>query len=182
MHASINKYFMMLKQISCKLMWLILLIASVVTANAQNLNKPNKMGPLGTQVNTFTGNLFIPRNDINVPARCFDINITFNYNSFNFDQNNGFGNGWSFGYSIKYKNDTANSRTIVWGNGREDNYSFLAGGSYSSPKGFFDSLKQYQLNKYLLTELDGTKFYFDNSTHKRITRMEEPNGNYINFN
>ncbi len=182
MYALINKYGITIKQITIKLLSLILMVASVVTANAQNINKPNKMGPLGTEVNTQTGNLFIPRTDIYVPARGFDIAVTFNYNSFNFDQNIGFGNGWSFGYSIKYKNDTANSRTITWGDGREDNYSLLAGGGYKSPNGFFNTLTQYQPNKYLLTELDGTKFYFDNNTHKRITKMEEPNGNFINFN
>ncbi|MGB3005900.1 MAG: RHS repeat-associated core domain-containing protein [Chitinophagaceae bacterium] len=168
-------------QIKSKLLLLILLIVSILNSNAQNINKPNKSGPLGTQVNTFTGNLFIPRTDIFVPARGFGIDVTFNYNSFNFDKNNGYGNGWSLGYSIKYKNDTANSRTIIWGDGREDNYTVLAGG-YKSPKGFFTTLTQYQPDKYLLTEPDGTKFYFDNSTHKRITKMEEPKGNYINFN
>jgi RHS repeat-associated protein len=178
MYCSINRSC---KQQMNKLLMLIWMVASLATANAQNINKPNKMGPLGTEVNTFTGNLFIPRNDIYVPARGFDIVVAFNYNSFNFDQNNGFGNGWSFGYSIKYKNDTANSRTIIWGDGREDNYTVLSGG-YKSPKGFFDTLTQYQPDKYLLTEPDGTKFYFDNSTHKRITKMQEPNGNYINFN
>lgn len=181
MYCLLNKYCRAVTQQKGKLLMLILMVASIVIANAQNINKPNKMGPLGTEVNTQTGNLFIPRTDIYVPARGFDINVSFNYNSFNFDQNNGFGNGWSFGYSIKYKNDTANSRTIIWGDGREDNYTVLAGG-YKSPKGFFDTLTQYQTNKYLLKELDGTKFYFDNSTHKRITKMEEPNGNYINFN
>ena len=170
------------KQIKGKLSLLILIITSVFTAHAQNINKPNKSGPLGTEVNTFTGNLFIPRTDIHVPARRFDMVVTFNYNSYSFDHNNGYGNGWSFGYSIKYKNDTANSRTIIWGDGREDNYALLAGGGYLSPKGFFNTLTQYQSNKYLLTELDGTKYYFDNNSHKRITRKEEPNGNYINFN
>ncbi|MBI5856504.1 MAG: hypothetical protein HZB42_02540 [Sphingobacteriales bacterium] len=165
-----------------KLLLLMLPVVSVLNSSAQNINKPNKTGPLGTQVNTFSGNLFIPRTDIYVPARGFGINVTFNYNSFNFGQNNGFGNGWSFFYSIKYKNDSAGSRTIIWGDGREDNYLLLAGGGYQSPKGFFNTLTEYQPNKYLLTELDGTKFYFDNSTHKRITKMEEPNGNFINFN
>lgn len=182
MYSLINKYNMALTQHTGKLLMLILMVTSIVTTNAQNINKPNKMGPMGTQVNTFTGNLYIPRNDMYVPARGFDISISFNYNSFNFDQNNGFGNGWSFGYSIKYKNDTANSRTIIWGDGREDNYTLLSGITYQSPKGFFNTFTQYQPDKYLLTESDGSKFYFDNSVHKRITRMEEPNGNYINFN
>ncbi len=181
MYTFINKNRIVKKRIINKLFLLMLVVVPILTTHAQNINKPNKTGPLGTQVNTFSGNLFIPRTDIFVPARGFGINVTFNYNSFNFDQDNGFGNGWSFGYSIKYKNDTANSRTITWGDGREDNYTVLGGG-YKSPKGFFNTLTQYQPGKYLLTELDGRKFYFENSIHKRITKMEEPNGNYINFN
>src|SRR5437868_8707984 len=169
MYASINK-ICMTKQRTGKPILLLLMIVSLVTANAQNINKPNKMGPLGTQVNTYSGNLFIPRTDIYVPARGFDIAVAFNYNGYSFDQNNGYGNGWSCGYSIKYKNDTANSRTIIWGDGREDVYNPISGGAYRSPKGFFNTLTQYQPNKYLLTELDGTKYYFDNNTHKRITR------------
>lgn len=181
MYSFINKNRIAVMQIKGKLLLLVLMVVLIITAHAQNINKPNKMGPMGTQVNTQTGNLFISRNDIYVPARGFDIMVAFNYNSFNYDQNIGFGNGWGFGYSIKYKNDTANSRTIIWGDGREDNYTVLGSG-YKSPKGFFNSLTQYQPNKYLLTELDGTKFYYDNNTHKRITKMEEPNGNFINFN
>ncbi len=181
MCSLMNKYYTAVIQKTGKLLLLILLIAST-TANAQNINKPNKMGPMGTQVNTFTGNLFISRNDIYVPARGFDIAVAFSYNGYNYDQNNGFGNGWSLVYSIKYKNDTAGSKTIIWGDGREDNYTALSGGAFKSPKGFFNTLTQYQPNKYLLAESDGTKFYFDNSVHTRITKMEEPNGNYINFN
>jgi|GEM_PF-742698 len=181
MYASINK-FCMTKQRTGKPLLLLLMVASLATASAQNINKPNKMGPLGTQVNTYSGNLFISRTDIFIPARGFDMELAFNYNSYSFAQNNGYGNGWSFAYSIKYKNDTANSRTIVWGDGREDTYNLLAGGGYRSPKGYFNTLTQYQPNKYLLTELDGTKFYFDNNIHKRITKMEDQNGNFINFN
>jgi RHS repeat-associated protein len=173
---------MALTQHTGKLLMLILMVTSIVTTNAQNINKPNKMGPMGTQVNTQTGNLFISRNDIYIPARGFDILIGFNYNSFNYEENNGFGNGWSLNYCIKYKNDTANSKTISWGDGREDNYKALFGGGFQSPKGFFNILTQYQPDKYLLTGSNGSKFYFDNSTHKKITRMEEPNGNFINFN
>ena len=164
-------------------LWLLLLIFHLALgAGAQNINIPNKMGPLGTQVNTLTGNLFIPRNDIYILARSFDIKIQFDYNSFNYNLQSGFGNGWSFAYSIKYRNDTAGSKTILWGDGREDSYTSLGGIVYKSPKGFFDSLTEYQPGKFRLTEVDGTKYTFDNSSHKRITRMEEPNNNFINFN
>ncbi|MCY7420417.1 MAG: DUF6531 domain-containing protein [Chitinophagaceae bacterium] len=153
-----------------------------VSVKSQNINMPNKKGPLGTQVNTFSGNLHLPRTDVFIPARGFNLNVTFYYNSFDFDQNTGFGNGWSFGYNIRYKNDTSNSKTIIWGDNREDTYTALSGGSYKAPGGFFNTLSQYQADKFLLTETNGTKYYFDNSTTKKITRMQERNGNYIIFN
>ena len=73
------------------------------------------------------------------------------------------------------------ARLILWGDGREDKYDSLPGGNYKSPGGFFNTLSQYQPGKYILTELNGIKYFFDNAVHKRITRMEEPNGNFINF-
>ena len=67
---------------SAKRIWLLLLfiIVTAVTATAQNLNNPNKVGPLGTQVNTLSGNLYIPRTDIYIPARRFDLDVSFYYN------------------------------------------------------------------------------------------------------
>lgn len=157
------------------------LLPLTVETSAQNINIPNKTGPMGLQVNTLTGNLYFTRNDLHIPARGFALNITFHYNSFNFEQNDGYGNGWSFNYNIRYRNDTAGAKVIVWSDGREDVYSSTGGGSFLTPRGFFNALTEYQTGKYRITETDGTKFFFDNSTHKRVTRMEEPNGNFINF-
>ena len=162
-------------------MLLVTLLLLTVETSAQNINIPNKTGPMGLQVNTLTGNLYFTRNDLHIPARGFPLNITFHYNSFNFEQNDGYGNGWSFNYNIRYRNDTAGAKVIVWSDGREDLYSSAGGGSFLTPRGFFNTLTEYQSGKYRITETDGTKFFFDNSTHKRITRMEEPNGNFINF-
>jgi RHS repeat-associated protein len=160
---------------------LLPLLAFISTvAMGQNINTPNKIGPLGTQVNTASGNLYIPRNDVYIPSRGFDINLTFYYNAFFFDTTMGFGKGWTCSYGIQYKNDAANGKTIFWGDGREEAYKFN-GGNYIAPKGFFNTLTQYQPNKYLLTQLDGTQYYFDNATHKKITKLIEPNGNFINF-
>lgn len=149
---------------------------------AQNINNPNKTGPLGTQVNTLTGNFFLPRNDLFIPGRGFNFSATFFYNSYDFDVNYGFGNGWGFMYGIKYIKDTASNIEIIWGDGREDKYMKQPGGNFNPPQGFFNTLSQYQPNKYLLAELDGMKYYFDNNANKRITKMQDPNGNYINFN
>lgn len=160
---------------------LCILLLSCSIAHAQNINTPNSTGPMGLQVNTLTGNLFFSRNEFVIPARGFDINIAFSYNSFNFDINTGYGNGWNFLYAIQYKNDTANSKAIVWGDGREDVYASAGGANYTAPRGFFNTLSEYQSGKFLLTELEGTRYYFDNATHKRITKLEEPNGNFMSF-
>ena len=165
-----------------KIILISLLVLSAVKAGAQNINKPNKQGPMGTEVNTYSGNLFISRNDIYIPARGFDINITFHYNSFNFDVDAGYGKGWSFNYAIRYKNDTASGKKIIWGDGRVDRYTSLGGGGFKSPKGYFTTFTQYQPDKYLLTQSDGAKLYFDNNVHQRITKLEEPNGNQVVFN
>lgn len=151
-----------------------------INLSGQNINTPNKSGPLGTEVNTLSGNLFLTRSDVYAVSRGIDINCTFYYNSFNFEQNIGFGNGWNSMYSIVYKNDTASGKTITWGDGRDDSYKFN-GNSYLPPNGIYNALTQYQPGKFLVTKLDGMKYYFDNAVHKKITRMEEPNGNYLNF-
>ncbi|HEV7781510.1 MAG TPA: RHS repeat-associated core domain-containing protein [Chitinophagaceae bacterium] len=164
--------------------WLLLLfiLGSAVAANGQNLNNPNKRGPLRTQVNTLSGNLFIPRTDIYIPARGFDLNLSFYYNSFLFKDEYGYGKGWTFEYNIRYSHDTTpGARLILWGDGREDKYDSMPGGGYDPPRGFFSRLIQHQPGQYVLIDLDSTKYFFNNPVHKRVTKMEEPNGNAINF-
>jgi YD repeat-containing protein len=147
---------------------------------SQNTNVPNKVGPMGIEVNTKTGNTFLHRTDIYIPARQLDIDISFSYNSYDFDRNKGYGNGWIFEYGMSYKTDSAGNVTITESGGREDLYT-KSGSSFIPPVGHFDTLSQYQANKYLLRTPGGIKFYFDNNTHKRLTKITEPNGNLLNF-
>lgn len=161
------------------LLCLLMMISTATSITAQNINIPNKTGPMGLEVNTLTGNLFFSRTDLYIPGRGFPMDVTFFYNSYNYTENNGFGKGWSFNYYIKYKNDSAGSKTISWSDGREDTYSSAGGGTYSAPKGFFSTLSEYQPGKFLLVEPTGAKFYFDNATLKKITKMEDPNGNFL---
>src|SRR5687767_1215387 len=83
----------------CRTLLLLLFSFYFISANGQKLNNPNKRGPLGTQVNTLSGNLFIPRTDIYIPARGFDLDIRFHYNSFLFTEEYGYGKGWTFEYN-----------------------------------------------------------------------------------
>ena len=156
-------------------------IMPVLYTAAQNINTPNKSGPMDIQVNTKTGNLFFERTDVYLPGRQLDIDISFSYNSFDYQSNTGYGNGWSFMYNMRYGIDSAGALTLTWGNGRKDQYKPVNGTLFSSPLGFFDSLSQYQAGKYLLRTKEGIKYFFDNATHKRLTRLQEPNGNYLNF-
>jgi len=157
-------------------------LVATISANAQNLNNPNKEGPLGTQVNTLTGNFFVYRTDLYIPARMLDLDMSFYYNSFLFQNNYGYGNGWSFKYNIQYLADTLpGNKIIFWGDGREDKYDTITTGGYRTPNGFFTRLTQYEPGKLMLRELDGMRYFFDNSNHRKITRMDEPNGNFINF-
>ncbi len=164
----------------------ILILLAIVAATScdvlgQNINTPNNNGPLGTQVNTLSGNLFVPRTDIFIPARGINMDLTFNYNSFNYDQNRGYGNGWNFNYGMRYYIDTTGAITIFRGDGREDIYSPASGGTFTAPQGIFDLLSQYQTGKYLLKTKSGMQYFFDNNTHKRLTKILEPNGNYLNL-
>jgi RHS repeat-associated protein len=157
-----------------------ILIMSFEKTSAQNINTPNKVGPMGVEVNTKTGNLFFDRTDIYIPGRQLDLDISFSYNSFDYNKNSGYGNGWTFMYNMRYRIDTPNKVVVIWGDGREDVYT-SNGAQITSPVGFFDSLSQYQAGKYLLRTKRGLKLYFDNSTHKRLTKVEEPNGNFLLF-
>lgn len=158
----------------------LLSLLKVEQGFSQNTNVPNKVGPMGIQVNSRTGNMFTHRTDVYIPARQLDLDISFSYNSYDFDKNKGYGNGWIFGYAMSYKTDSSGNVIILESGGREDLYT-KSGSIYIPPVGHFDTLSQYQTNKYLLRTLGGMKFYFDNNTHKRLTKITEPNGNLLNF-
>ncbi|RYZ62204.1 MAG: RHS repeat protein, partial [Chitinophagaceae bacterium] len=163
--------------------WLsALLLTATLCTNGQNLNTPNKPGPLGTYVNVLSGNMFVPRTDMVVPGRGFTLNISFYYNSFFLYKDFGFGKGWTFQYNIQYASDTVPGRKVIlWGDGRADKYDSLPGGSYKTPRGFFTRLVQYSPGKFRLTEKDSTTYFFDDPLHQKITRMQEPNGNSLQF-
>ena len=154
--------------------------AIAISATPQNINRPNKTVPMGMEVNILTGNLFVPRTDVSIPARGFDVEAAFFYNSFSYNENVGFGRGWNFNYNARYANSEGN-KIINWGNGRGDLYKAGSGGNFEPSVGIFSTLKEYQPGKLLLTEKEGTKYFFDDSIHKRLSRIEDLNGNFLTF-
>lgn len=149
---------------------------------AQNINNPNATGPMGLEVNSYTGNLFFERTDFVIPGGDIDIWIGFAYNSFNYDENRGFGNGWSFEYDIHYSTDSAGNMVIVWGDGREDTYIPLDNGQFQPPIGFYTQLREYEPGKFALNLRNGIQYFFDDNVTKAATRIQDINNQFITIN
>ncbi|PVD52724.1 hypothetical protein DC498_07270 [Terrimonas sp.] len=178
-----NTIYIILKQMKKQGCIFLVLLLVFADSKSQNINTTNKSGPLGTSINTLTGNFFLKRTDMYNPGRLIDMDITFNYNSFRTNLKRSYGSGWSFEYDIYYKTDTIPGRKIiVWGSGRNDKYDSLSTTAFHTPKGFYSALTAPEAGKLLLTDTDGWKYYFDNPTHRRVTKIEEPNGNALTFN
>ncbi len=149
---------------------------------AQNINSPNRQGPLGAEVNMLTGNMFLSRTDYHVPTPGFDMKVKFYYSSYNYDENLGFGNGWRFQYCIRYYSNGEGAKMISWGDGREDRYDSLGNGNYQAANGFFSVFSEYATGKYKLSEPEGITYYFDNAANRKLTRVEDYNHNFLQFN
>ena len=147
--------------------------------HAQNINHQNMPAPMGLYVNSFNGNLFFQRTDLFINGRKLPFNLTFYYNSNNKDLNLGYGKGWSMEYMMKW---VAISNGVIVTRG--DGFTMFfeaAGAGFKAPAGIFDSLVQYQTNKFKFITKEKTVYFFDNPAHKRLTRIEEINGNSLNF-
>ena len=144
---------------------------------AQNITKSNFSGPEGIRVNTYNGNMFFQRSDLSINAQGPDLGIRFSYNSGKTKLDHGYGYGWTFNYNILYETDS-NNIIIRRGDGRKDVFTFTGIG-YQAPIGIFDTLVEYQSGKYRLTTKGQTNLYFDDSTHKRLTSVEDRNNNTL---
>lgn len=141
--------------------------------------KPYDSGPFGIQVNTFTGALYYERSDLFIPGKGLSMSITFHYNSGKVYFDRGYGHGWTFSYHMLYEKK-GTSIVIERSNGQRDRYSFNGSG-YDPPTGVYDELTEYQPDKFLLESKYGMKFYFEDASHHRITKIENRNGNTLTF-
>ena len=175
-----EKHFIPLRVVIAFVILATLIITGNNKAFALKETKPNETGPWpGLYVNTYTGNFFYQRSDLYIPGRGLSIDITFSYNSGRTIRDWGFGHGWTFTYNLLYEihGDTI---FIERGDGQKDAFIWN-GTSYDPPTGIYDMLTEYSPGKYLLTTKYGSKYYFDEATHKKITKIEDRNGNTITF-
>lgn len=160
---------------------LILLTFLSRDAFGQNIPRPNISAPSGMQVNTYSGTLFTQRTDFLIPGRGLSIDISFAYNSSSRSTDQGFGYGWTFGYNQYYTVDTAGNYVFTKDDGREDVYTPISGGGFNAPTGIFDVVTQYQTGKFKLLTKEGTQYFFDNPSHKKLTSIIDRYGNKLTF-
>lgn len=157
---------------------LIVVILVSGSSYPQNINAPNIHGPEGLKVNSFSCRLFYKRADLIIPCRGLNIDITFYYNTGTTAIDLGYGGGWSMTYSMLYEYETASRIEIRYETGRKEKFNFN-GSKWVAPTGNFDSLFQYQPGKFQLREKSGTTYFFDDSTHKKLTKITDRNNNAI---
>jgi RHS repeat-associated protein len=161
--------------------WLLFGVFGNILNAQTNITKTSVFAPNNIQVNTYTGALFHERQDLLIPGRGLSIDVTFSYNSNARDRDWGYGRGWTHNYNMLYYTDSTNAVIIQQMDGRKNRYPVNGGGGYLRPAGVFDSLEQYQAGKLRLRSTDGTLYFFDNGTHRRITKIEDRNGNTLTF-
>jgi len=145
--------------------------------NGDHSAKPNEPGPWPSlQVNTYTGNLFYQRSDLQIPALGdIDLSVVFSFNSLNIDKDHGYGNGWSFSFGMQYSISDS-TFTISRGNGEEYRYT-LSYKVYQPGYPEYGNISEYSPGKYLHTTKYGIRYYFDDPVHKKLTEIKDRNGN-----
>lgn len=137
-------------------------------------------GPSGVWVNTWNGNLFYPLPLLNLPGQGLPLQVAMSYNSSWHELEKHYGNGWQLSYNVFYLRDEDGNITIVWEDGRADQY-IEDNGSFLSPLDVQDTLLEYQPGQYVLRTKEGIKYYFDSPLHTRLSKIEDPNGNALAF-
>jgi RHS repeat-associated protein len=157
----------------------LLFLSMAVCATAQNITHPGVFCPGGLTVNSYSGNMDLQRTDLMLTGR-MPIDITFTYKSADYKIDRGYGKGWAFSYGMKVE-EKHDSVLVVRSNGRKDLFTPGTGNFLKSPAGNFDSLIRISAGVYQLHTRDGYHYYFENATHKRVTKQQDRNGNTLMF-
>lgn len=155
----------------------LILLFTVNPVFAQKLARPNFQAPLELEVNSYNGNLFYKKEGFHIPVRGGGINVNFYYNSRLRQRNASFGNGWTHEYNISYYIDSLDI-IIEYGNGKRTKFLQKSGGYYSI-RNPLEKIIEYEPGKLLLTEQTGRRLYFNSNQHKKISKIEDTNNNYI---
>lgn len=168
-----NKTF---KYIACCLVG----VFALLPLQAQNIIRPKIAGPGNLWVNSYNGVLFFGQTDFGTQYSAMPMQLRFYYNSSACKIDYGYGLGFSMGYEMRYREDVIGGVDIESGDGRTDHFTKY-GDEYKAPPGVFKSLVRPTFDTYLLTTTDGTKYFFDSAYHRKVTAIEDRNGNRTTF-
>lgn len=164
------------KYIACCLVGVLALLP----LQAQNLIRPKIAGPGNLWVNSYNGVLFFGQTDFETHNSAMSMQLCFYYNSSSNKNDYGFGLGFSMGYEMRYREDVIGGVDIEFGDGRTDHFTKY-GDEYKAPAGVFSTLIRPTFDTYLLTTKDGMKYFFDSAHHRKVTAIEDRNGNKTTF-
>ena len=140
----------------------------------------NVPAPSNAHINTWSGNLFHPVSILSIPGRGGSIDMFMSYNSGWHDFTTNYGHGWQLSHNIFYVRVENGDITVVGAGGGADKFT-NSNGSFIPPVDTYNTFQEYQPAKYVLRTKDGMKYYFDSPIHKRVTTIQDPTGNVLNF-
>ena len=156
------------------------LFIALLPLQAQNIIRPKIAGPDGLWVNSYNGVLFFGQTDMETQNTRMPMQLRFYYNSSAQSTNYGYGLGFSLGFEMRYHINAIDGIEIETGDGRTDTYARY-GKDYVAPAGVFSSVKEYEYNKFVLTEKSGEKYYFDDPKHGKVTSIVDRYGNKTTY-
>ena len=132
----------------------------------------------GDPVNMTTGNFLYTHDDLSIPGRGLGLSLSRSHNSIS-TLLGPLGKGWTFNYGISLSFNSDNSITVVYPDGRQVSYTRNVNGSYSAPKGIYDTLVKNGDGTHTVTTKNQTKLNF--SSDGKLTSITDKNGNTIGF-
>ena len=158
-----------------RILLFVICLFCAVSMGAQNIIRPKIAGPNGIWVNSYNGVLFFGRTDLETSHSVMPMSLRFYYNSSAHQTNYGYGLGFSLGYEMRYQVDTDGNVLIETGDGRTDLFTRY-GDAYEAPAGVF-SVLTFKNERFTLTEKGGAKYEFADAIHKKVTAIEDRQGN-----
>ena len=93
------------------------------------------------------------------------------------------GFGWSFSYAAFYKEETNGAIKLIMSDGQRMDFTVVSDNLQASLKTFYHKFEKYPVNGgngYCLTMKNTRmKYHFDNPVHKKLTSIEDRNGNAV---
>ena len=139
------------------------------------LGLPTWCGIAGEPVAASLGYFYTQHRDVFVPGVGLSVEFTRAYNSLNTKQGL-FGRGWTCAYDMNAQDRGNGEIILTFANGRAGLYVPAGGGKYTRPDSFFAELET-QGPGWLLTEVDGTRYTFDQ--RGKLVEIADPNNNAI---